>query len=37
MIVEVDHLPRRSFVRAYELLVEADYPAIGTHGNTNRA
>jgi hypothetical protein len=36
MIVEVDHLPRRAFVRAYELLVEADYPAAGTHGNTNR-
>ena len=34
MIVEVDHLPRRSFVRAYELLTEAGYPAAGTHGNT---
>jgi microsomal dipeptidase-like Zn-dependent dipeptidase len=36
MILEVDHLPRRSFVRAYELLVENDYPAVGSHGNTNR-
>lgn len=36
MLIEVDHLPRRSFVRAYELLVENDYPALGTHGNTNR-
>jgi microsomal dipeptidase-like Zn-dependent dipeptidase len=36
MIVEVDHLPRRSFVRAYELLVANDYPAVGSHGNTNR-
>jgi microsomal dipeptidase-like Zn-dependent dipeptidase len=36
MIVEVDHLPRRSFVRAYELLVANDYPPVGSHGNTNR-
>lgn len=35
MIIEVDHLPRRSFVRAYELLVDNDYPAVGTHGNSN--
>ncbi|WP_157069690.1 membrane dipeptidase [Sandaracinus amylolyticus] len=34
MIIEVDHLPRRAFLRAYEMLVEADYPAAGTHGNT---
>ncbi len=34
MIVEVDHLPRRSYVRAYEILAESDYPAAGTHGNT---
>lgn len=33
MIVEVDHLPRRSYLRAFELLTEADYPAAGTHGN----
>ncbi|MCP4448089.1 MAG: hypothetical protein GY811_22550 [Myxococcales bacterium] len=36
MLVEVDHLPRRTFVRAYELLVENNYPALGTHGNSNR-
>jgi microsomal dipeptidase-like Zn-dependent dipeptidase len=36
MLIEVDHMPRRSFVRAYELLVENDYPAVGSHGNTNR-
>jgi microsomal dipeptidase-like Zn-dependent dipeptidase len=36
MLIEVDHLPRRSYVRAYELLVENEYPAVGTHGNTNR-
>ena len=35
MIVEVDHLPRRSFVRAYELLVANDYPPAATHGNSN--
>jgi len=36
MIVEVDHLPRRSYERAFELLVEHDYPAAGTHGRNNR-
>lgn len=36
MIVEVDHLPRRSFARAYELLGANDYPPAATHGNTNR-
>jgi microsomal dipeptidase-like Zn-dependent dipeptidase len=36
MIIEVDHLPRRSFGRAYELLAENDYPPVGSHGNTNR-
>lgn len=34
MIIEVDHLPRRAYVRAFEILMEADYPAAGTHGNT---
>jgi microsomal dipeptidase-like Zn-dependent dipeptidase len=33
MIVEVDHLPRRSSVRAYEILTAADYPPTATHGN----
>jgi microsomal dipeptidase-like Zn-dependent dipeptidase len=32
MIIEVDHLPQRSYERAYELLEESDYPAAGTHG-----
>lgn len=35
MIVEVDHLPRRSYRRAYEILAENDYPAAGTHGLDN--
>ena len=35
MIIEVDHMPRRSFARAYELLTAADYPPVGSHGNTN--
>ncbi len=36
MIIEVDHLPRRSYQRAFEMLEEADYPAAGTHGLNNR-
>ncbi|HJL19026.1 MAG TPA: hypothetical protein RMH99_25410 [Sandaracinaceae bacterium LLY-WYZ-13_1] len=32
MIIEVDHFPRRSYRRAFELLEAADYPAAGTHG-----
>jgi len=36
MLIEVDHLPRRAHVRAYEILMEADYPAVASHGNTNR-
>jgi len=35
MIVELDHLPQRSYQRAFELLEQADYPAVGTHGNDN--
>lgn len=35
MIIEVDHLPRKSYQRAYELLVENDYPAVGSHGRNN--
>ncbi len=35
LLLEVDHLPRRSYVRAYELLEAADYPALGTHGRDN--
>lgn len=33
MIVEVDHLPQRSAVRAYDLLTERGYPPAATHGN----
>jgi microsomal dipeptidase-like Zn-dependent dipeptidase len=32
MVLEVDHFPKRSYQRAYELLEEYDYPAAGTHG-----
>jgi microsomal dipeptidase-like Zn-dependent dipeptidase len=32
MIIEVDHFPQHSYVRAYELLEAADYPASGSHG-----
>lgn len=32
MIVEVDHLPKWSYVRAIEMLEQNDYPAVGTHG-----
>jgi len=32
MIIEVDHMPRRSYKRAYEILEANDYPAAGTHG-----
>lgn len=36
MIIEVDHLPRRSYERAFEILEANDYPAAGTHGSNNR-
>ena len=35
MIIEVDHFPRKSYQRTYEILVENDYPAVGTHGRNN--
>lgn len=35
MVLEVDHFPRKSYKRAFELLVENDYPAAGTHGRNN--
>lgn len=35
MIIEVDHLPQWSYVRAYELLQAASYPASGSHGRNN--
>jgi hypothetical protein len=35
MIIEVDHFPRKSYQQAYQLLVENDYPAVGSHGRNN--
>ena len=35
MILELDHMPRRSYKRAFEMLEEHDYPAAGTHGSNN--
>ena len=35
MILEVDHMPQRSYARAFEILEANNYPAAGTHGNTN--
>ncbi|MBL9101095.1 MAG: membrane dipeptidase [Myxococcales bacterium] len=35
MMIEVDHFPQWSYVRAYELLEAADYPPIGSHGRNN--
>ncbi len=32
MIIEIDHLPRRGYVRAFEMLEAQDYPAAATHG-----
>lgn len=35
MVIEVDHMPRKSYKRAYEILEEFDYPAVGSHGRNN--
>jgi len=35
MVIEIDHLPRRAYQRAFEMLTDNDYPAVGTHGNNN--
>jgi microsomal dipeptidase-like Zn-dependent dipeptidase len=35
MIIEIDHFSKRSYERAFQMLVEADYPAAGTHGMNN--
>jgi microsomal dipeptidase-like Zn-dependent dipeptidase len=35
MIIELDHLPRKSYKRAFELLQENDYPGVGSHGLDN--
>ena len=36
MLIELDHLPRRSYAAAFDELAARDYPGIGSHGNTNR-
>jgi microsomal dipeptidase-like Zn-dependent dipeptidase len=33
MVVELDHFPKWSYKRAFEMLEAAGYPAVGTHGN----
>lgn len=35
LVIEIDHLPRLAYRRAFDMLVENDYPAVGTHGNNN--
>lgn len=35
MIIELDHLPRKAYKRAFEIIQELDYPAVGTHGLDN--
>jgi len=35
MLIEVDHLPRFAYQQAYTMLEAANYPALGTHGNSN--
>jgi microsomal dipeptidase-like Zn-dependent dipeptidase len=35
MMIDVGHLPKRSLVRAYEILDKANYPVLKTHGDSN--
>jgi len=35
MIIELDHLPRKSYRRAFEMIEAQDYPGVGTHGLDN--
>jgi hypothetical protein len=35
MMIDVAHLPKRSLVRAYEILKANDYPVLKTHGDSN--
>jgi len=35
MVLEIDHFPRRSYKRVFEMLEAKDYPAAGTHGLDN--
>lgn len=36
MIIEIDHMPRRAYERAFQILSEHGYPAVGSHGGDNR-
>lgn len=35
MVLEIDHFPRQSYKRVFEMLEANDYPAAGTHGLDN--
>jgi microsomal dipeptidase-like Zn-dependent dipeptidase len=35
MILEIDHMPRRSYRQVFDILEQNDYPAAGTHGINN--
>lgn len=35
IILEIDHLPKRSYKRVFDMMVANDYPAAGTHGLDN--
>ncbi len=35
MILEIDHMPRKTYKRVFEMLEQNDYPAAGTHGLNN--
>jgi hypothetical protein len=35
MVLEVDHFPRQSYARAYQIMQDNDYPAAGTHGRNH--
>ncbi|MFK7928106.1 MAG: hypothetical protein AB8H79_07940 [Myxococcota bacterium] len=35
IIIELDHLPRKSYAQVFQMLRDADYPAVGTHNNDN--
>lgn len=35
LVIEIDHLPQKSYVQAFELLEMYNYPAVGTHGRNN--
>ncbi len=36
MLIELDHMPKRTYKRAFEILKANDYPGVGSHGNNNR-